>query len=157
MADRTLTSGPAYSGAYIPRAFHCATVSVPFSWTAAGSTVSVSDVVQLVRIPKGAIITDLRVVGWYGSDAGATIDLGMDGPAADVSCFATAKTISATATVAITLKTGFQPYLVSLSDDAGRDFRYFQAKFVTATSGTATAIIKGTIEYVIGQPTVSNT
>lgn len=152
MSDVTLTSGPAYSGAFVPRAFHAGTVTVPFSWEAAGGTISASHVVSLVRIPRGAIITDVDVVGWYGSDAGATVDLGMDGPAADVSAFATAKTISATATVQISLKTGYKPYIVSLSDDAGRDYRNFNAKFVAVTSATTTAILKGTITYVIGQP-----
>lgn len=144
MADRTLTSGPAYASTVVPRYIHAGTEVIPFSWQAGGTTVTASDVVQLVKVPKNAVIVDIQVFGWYGSDGGATVDFGLN---SDVSAFASAKTISATATVNIAMATGYYPYKVSISDDAGVDFRYFQAKFVAATSGTTTAILKGRIIY----------
>lgn len=150
MADLTLTTGPAYAANVLPKTIHAGANIVAFSWgNTGGVTVSASAVVQLVKIPKGAIVTSALVFGYYGSDAGATIDLGFNLPAADVSAFASAKTISATATINVQLATGYSPYLVSISDDAGVDYRYFQAKFVTATSNTATAILKGHITYIM--------
>lgn len=146
MADNTLTSGPAYSAGVVPKAIHAGTVTVPFSWDAGGQTVSASIVVQLAKLPKNAVVTDIKVAGWIGGDAGGTIDLGTN---SDVSAFATAKTISATATVQLTMNPGAVPYKVSISDDAGVDFRYFQAKFVAVTSATVTAILKGVISYVL--------
>lgn len=146
MADVTLTLGPAWPASVVPKAVHVGTVTIPFSAGAAGQTISASHVIQLAKIPKGAVITGLSAAGWYGSDAGAVLDFGLN---SDVSAFASAKTISATATAQIVFAAGALPYKVSISDDAGVDFRYFQAKVVSATSATTTAILKGSISYVM--------
>ena len=155
MADVTIANSPALTGTtQNVQALDHGVNSIPFYWTANGNTVSVSSIVFLAKIPHGAHITSLTMSGWIGSAGNSTVDVGLVGEAS-LDYFVTAATVSATATTAFTIRTGAVPHFVSLSDDTQPRFRYLQAKFVTNSTQTVTAILKGVIEYVMGKPTIS--
>ena len=157
MADRTLTSSPALSGTTRNvMAIEKGTNSVPFYWTAAGQTISASDLIYLVKIPHGAHITGFPALwGWWGGAAGATVDVGLSGEAS-ADYLVDGAAISATATANMTIQTGALPHFVSLSDDTQPRFRYLQAKLASVSTATTTAMIGGVITYVMGLPTISH-
>ena len=155
MAERTLTSSPALSShTRNVMAVEKGTNSVPFYWTAAGQTISASDLVYLAKIPHGAHVTNIPVLwGWWGGSANATLDIGFSGETS-VDYLVVAGAISATATSNLTIRTGALPHFISLSDDTQPRFRYLQAKFASVATQTTTAIIAGVITYVMGLPTI---
>lgn len=158
MADRTVTDSPALNGnTKVPLAWHMGTNTVPFTWTANGKlSISVSDVVYLAVVPFDAIVTRLACAGWIGSAGNATVDIGLSGVTAGqgASIFVSGGTVSATATTQFTILTGAIPIQVTGSDDAVNRFKYLQAKFVTSTTATATAILNGVLEYIVGRKTL---
>ena len=154
MADVTVSNSPALTGTTrTVMANEKGTNSVPFYWTANGNTVSASSIVFLAKIPHGAHITDFRAVGWWGGADNTTIDIGLVGEAS-LDYLVDGVAVSATATAALTVRTGALPHFVSLSDDTQPRFRYLQAKFASIGTATVTAIIAGVIEYVMGLPTI---
>ena len=155
MADRTLTSSPALaSHTRNVMAVEKGTNTVPFYWTAAGQTISASDLVYLAKIPHGAHITNIPALwGWWGGADNTTIDVGLSGEAS-ADYIVDGSAVSATATANLTIRTGALPHFVSLSDDTQPRFRYLQAKFVTIGTATTTAIIAGVVSYVMGLPTI---
>ena len=154
MAERTLTSSPALaSHTRNVMAVEKGTNSVPFYWTAAGQTISASDLIYLVKVPHGAHVTDFRGFGWWGGADNTTLDLGFSGEAS-ADYLVDGAAVSATATAALTVRTGALPHFISLSDDTQPRFRYLQAKVASLGTATTTAIIAGVIEYVMGLPTI---
>lgn len=155
MVDRTVTDSPALNGNTTPvGAVHVGVNVVPFSWTANGKlSISVSDVVYLAKIPFDAIVTRLQVAGWIGSAGNATVDVGLSGATSGqgASIFVSGAAVSATGTTNFTVVTGSIPIQVTGSDDAVNRFKYLQAKFVTSATATATAILTGVVEYLVGR------
>lgn len=144
---RTLTSGPAYLAAVPARAVPTGIVAVPFSWSAAGQSISVSDLVQLAKIPHGATITGLRVAAWSAAADGFTARLGLSNLSADY--FVASGAYTATATGEMTVRAGALPYKVSLSADAAVQHVFLQLLVTAATSQTASAVVKGIVEYTM--------
>lgn len=104
--------------------------------TANGGTMSVGDVFWMIKVPHGALITDMR---WWGRTSGTGGVVFSIGTTTSATLFGTA-TISATHQY-IALTTGASatqqfPYQVSLSDDAAVRHITLAA---TVASGTATA------------------
>jgi hypothetical protein len=156
MADVTVSNSPALVGTTRNvESNHEGTVTVPFNWTANGHTISTSSIVWLAKIPHGAHIVDLKASGWIGCAGDATIDVGLVGETS-LDYLVDGATTSATATANFTVRTGALPHFVSLSDDTQPRFRYLQAKYVTVATATTTAIIRGSISYVMGKPTIGN-
>ena len=156
MADVTVSNSPALVGnTRNVESLHEGTVTVPFNWTANGHTISTSSIVWLAKIPHGAHIVDMKVSGWIGCAGNADIDMGLVGEAS-LDYLVDGSAISATATANLTIRTGALPHFVSLSDDTQPRFRYLQAKFVTVATATTTAILRGSIQYVMGKPTIGN-
>ena len=155
MADRTLTSSPALaSHTRNVMAVEKGTNSVPFYWTAAGQTISASDLVYLAKIPHGAHVTNIPTLwGWWGGSANTELDVGFSGEAS-ADYLVDGGAVSATATTNLTIRTGALPHFISLSDDTQPRFRYLQAKYSSVASATTTAIIGGVITYVMGLPTI---
>lgn len=149
MADWTMTNSPALTGGLNSTVVdvHAGTTTVPFSWTAAGSSVSSSALIMLARIPHGAVITNLQIWAWSGSAEGS-LDVGLAGQAS-ADYLVDAGAFSATATTVHTVRAGSLPMTCSLSDDTQPRYRYLQAK-VAAVSSTVTAIIRGFVQYVAG-------
>lgn len=147
MADRTLTSSPAWSSGKTPKAVFNGDTSVPFSWTSNGVTLSASDHILLAKIPNKATLIGLVGAGWTGADGGCTVRFGLSHLSADY--VVSTVTLSATATTALTLRAGAFPVKVSLSDDATNQFVYLTATVVAATSATVTNIIKGTVTFTM--------
>lgn len=104
-------------------------------YIANGVTISSGDVYQMVKIPNGAIITDIRFHGRSSGTGGIVFNLGISGNATlfgPVTISATDQYISvngASATLNL-------PYLVSVSDDTQPQHLVLQ---LTQASGTATA------------------
>ena len=154
MAEVTISNSPALVGTTRNvEAQEKGVTSVPFYWTANGHTISTSSIVFLAKIPHGAHITSLAGSGWIGNADGCTVDIGLTGETS-LDYLVDGVGLSATATVAFAVRVGALPHFVSLSDDTQPRFRYLQAKFVTVASATVTGILKGTIEYVMGKPTI---
>jgi len=154
MADVTISNSPALVGTTRNvQANHEGVNSIPFRWTANGHTVSASSIIFLAKIPHGAHIVDLRMTGWVGNADNSTIDVGLTGEAS-LDYFVDGAAVSATATAALTVRTGAVPHFVSLSDDTQPRFRYLQAKIASLGTATTTAIISGVIEYVMGKETI---
>lgn len=154
MADVTHANSPALVGTTVNvTASHEGTNTVPFMWTANGVTVSASTIVFLAKIPHGAHVTRLDMNGWIASAGNATVDVGLTGEAS-LDYLVDGAAISNTATAAFTIRAGALPHFVSLSDDTQPRFRYLQAKMASVTSAETSAIIYGTIEYVMGRPTI---
>jgi hypothetical protein len=100
-------------------------------YVASGATVSSGDVFWMLKIPDGAMITDVRGFGRAAGGGGIVFNVGTTGSASLFGTF----TISATHQFVSVTGTGL-PYQVSLSDDAATDYITLT---VTQASGTATA------------------
>lgn len=158
MAEVTHATSPALVGSSAARnvmAPHEGTVTMPIYWIANGNTVSASSIIFLAKIPHGATIVDVDLWGWVGNADGATVDVGLTGEAS-LDYLVDGAAISATATAIFTVRTGALPHFVSLSDDTqlGQRFRYLQAKIASIATATVTALIGGSIKYVMGLPTL---
>ena len=154
MADVTVSNSPALVGTTRNvEAQEKGVTAVPFHWTANGHTISTSSIIWLAKIPHGAHITRLDMSGWIGCADSSTVDVGLTGEGS-LDYLVDGEAVSATATETFVLRTGALPHFVSLSDDTQPRFRYLQAKFVTVGTATTTAILTGTIEYVMGKPTI---
>lgn len=128
MATKTADAGHDYVQ---PRDNPKGKVGVVSSYVASGATVSSGDVFNMLKIPHGATITDLRGFGRSAGVGGIVFNVGDSGSASRFGTF----TISATHQFAAVLGTGL-PYTVSISDDAAS--QYLTLLF-TQASGTATA------------------
>lgn len=159
----TISNSPALVGSTINvTANHEGLNAVPFNWTAAGHTLSTGVFVYLAKIPHGATITNIQMVGWVGAQDGATLDVGLTGEAS-ADFLIDGAAVSSTATLDVAYGTGVNkiragalPHFVSLSDDTQPRFRYLQAKFATIATATNTAMIRGVVEYVMGRPNLGN-
>jgi len=147
MADWTMTNSPALTGGLNSNVVevHAGSTTVPFAWTANGTSISTSALIMLARIPHGAVITNLQVAGWSPADIKA--DLGLTGQ--DASLYVAGGGMSSTGTAAWTIKTGALPSTCSLSDDTQPRYRMLTAKIISGSS-CVTAIIRGSITYVVG-------
>lgn len=155
MPDRTLTSSPALTGpTQNVVSIHAGEISVPFYWSANGQTISASDVIYLVPIPAGAIITNVNMSGWWGSSGNTEIDVGLSGETS-ADAIVDAEMLTSTATDAFAIRTGALPRQVTVSDDAVSRLRYLQAKVVSTASATVTGIIKGVVTYVVGRQSLT--
>lgn len=117
------------------RAYYVGTNVGHGKYQAGGVTISSGDVYQMVKVPNGALITDVR---FYGKAAGVGGIVFTLGTSADASLFGSV-TISAThqfVSVNGASATQQMPYQVSLSDDATPQHIVLQ---LTQASGTATA------------------
>lgn len=112
-----------------------------FTW--AGTTTSTGDVVQMLKIPNGAVIYDMRWAGRVSGTAGQVYNIGISGTA---SLFGPATVSGTDQYIALTASasgTAQFPYRVNLSDDAVNQFITILA---TLASGTNTAT--GTLRLV---------
>jgi hypothetical protein len=156
MADVTHANSPALVGTTVNvTASHEGVNCVPFNFVAGGVTVSASTIIFLAKIPHGAHITALNMSGWIASAGNATVDVGLVGEAS-LDFLVDGAAISATGTAALTVRTGALPHFVSLSDDTQPRFRYLQAKLASVASAEVSCIIRGSIEYVMGRPSIGN-
>ena len=155
MADVTHANSPALVGTTVNvTASHEGVNAVPFNFVAGGVTVSASTIIFLAKIPHGATITRLDMHAWSPAVTAVTIDVGLTGEAS-LDYLVDGASISATGgTANLTIRTGALPHFVSMSDDTQPRFRYLQAKLASVSSAEVTTIIKGTIEYVMGRPTI---
>jgi len=149
MADWTMTNSPALTGGLNSNAVevHAGSVTVPFAWTANGTSVSVSMMVMLARIPHGAVITNLQIFAWSGAAEG-NLDVGLANQGS-ADYLVDAGGFSNSGTSALTIRTGALPMTCSLSDDTQPRYRYLVAK-AAVVSSTVTAIIRGAVTYVCG-------
>ena len=156
MADVTIANSPALTGTTKDvQAVHEGVNVVPFSWSAAGTTISASQLLFLAKIPAGAIITRFSAAGWIGCAGTCGVDVGLAGQAS-ADFIVDGTDISATATANMVVRAGALPLTCSMSDDTSPRFRYLQAKFVSAATATTTAIFNGVVEYVMGKPAVAS-
>ena len=154
MPDVTHANSPALVGTTVNvTASHEGLNAVPFNFVANGVTVSASTIIFLAKIPHGATITGLNMNGWIGSAGNATVDVGLTGEAS-LDFLVDGASISATGTTNFTIQTGALPHFVSLSDDTQPRFRYLQAKIASAVSADTSCRISGTVEYVMGRPSI---
>lgn len=167
MADRTLTSGPAYlaasAGGPTAKFLHEGTVVVTRKWVGTGNgqttaqTVSGSEVVQFFKIPNGAVITSLHGYGWFGSAGNATVALGFVGGGQGIADLHAGVTLSNTATTVFgfgNLIAGSLPVKVSTSDDAANNFVYLTAKFVSVATATTSYALSLTVQYNMDNGTI---
>lgn len=104
---------------------------VESEYVAGGATISSGDVFQMVHVPHGALITDLRGFGRSAGTGGIVFNVGTSGSASLFGTF----TISATHQFVNVTGTAL-PYRVSISDDV--EPKQITVLF-TQASGTATA------------------
>ena len=157
MADVTHANSPALVGTTVNvTANHEGVNAVPFNFVAGGVTVSTSTVIFLAKIPHGAIITSLNMSAWAPALTQMSLDVGLVGESS-LDYLVDGTNISSTGgTAALTVRTGALPHFVSLSDDTQPRFRYLQCKVVSSTSAEVSMIVRGTVEYVMGRPTIGN-
>lgn len=119
-----------------PRSNYTGLTTMVATYNAANATMSSGDVFWMMKIPNGAMITDMKWFGRTSGTGGVVFSIGTTGSA---SLFGAA-TLSATHQY-IGLTSGASatqqfPYRVSLSDDASAQYVTLAA---TVASGTATA------------------
>jgi hypothetical protein len=100
-----------------------------------------ADTLELVRLPKGAVILS-GAVTWTDQDTGAgTLDIGTDDGTADADAIASALDISAAGSSALLEATAFTPIVLDAPTSV----------FATYNEGTALAVgtIAGYLLYVV--------
>jgi hypothetical protein len=132
MATKTADAGHDYVQ---PRSNYTGLTTMVSNHTAGGLSLSTGDVFWMLKVPNGALITDLKFWGRASGVGGVVFSVGTTGSA---SLFGAA-TISAThqyLTLNGASATQQMPYKVSLSDDAAQQYVTLA---LTVASGTATA------------------
>lgn len=145
MADRTHTSSPALTATL--KAAHTGVNAVPVRWSSGGKTFEASDLVYLAKVPRGATIVGLTGAGWSGSADSTVVKVGLQGLSDDYLIANT--TLSNTATASFTVRAGALPVTVTRSDDAANQFRYIEARVVSAATATTTAKLNLVVQYVM--------
>lgn len=112
------------------------------------ATFSAGDVYVLnnIKIPHGAIVTDINVKGSV-VDGTYLIEMGTSGSAGTLDLFGS-KTLSATAVLGMTVITTGLPATISVSDDAANRYQTFAVRVDgAATSGTPSVSLQFIVKY----------
>ncbi|HEU4344819.1 MAG TPA: hypothetical protein VFU31_24990 [Candidatus Binatia bacterium] len=122
MAVKTLTSTAGIAA--VPRLHHQGEVVVWADYSGQGS-LSLSDVILMVKVPDQVDITDGALIGSYGTAAGNTFKLGVD---ADDAAIITAGTSFSNTAILLRANAATLPFRVSLSSTADIQRGYTWAK-----------------------------
>lgn len=106
-------------------------------------SISAGDVIQMVPVPHGAIITDVVLVGTPANTSSYVV---ICGTGVDDNAFLESVSLSASLVARSTLKTGVH-YKVSLSDDAVPYFETIDVTCATVASGTGTSSLMLAVTY----------
>lgn len=112
------------------------------------ATFSAGDVYVLnnMKIPHGAIVTDLQLKGSV-VDGTYLLEMGLSGSNGVLDVFGS-KTLSATAVLGMTVITTGLPLTISVSDDAAQRYNTFAIRVDgAATSGTPSVSLQFIIKY----------
>ena len=112
------------------------------------ATFSAGDVYVLnnIKIPHGAIVTDINIKGSV-VDGTYLIEMGTSGSAGTLDLFGS-KTLSATAVLGMTVITTGLPATISVSDDAANRYQTFAVRVDgAATSGTPSVSLQFIVKY----------
>lgn len=125
-----------------PRNIQAGLQTVVGVYNSNGTSLSASDVIQMVRVPHGAIIIDRIISGVIPGDAFLVKigDGGDDDRYGTVTLSATAQCLSGNAAAG-------HAYQVSLSDDATVRYETIDLTISTAASQTTTSSIVLTVNY----------
>ena len=124
-----------------PRQIHAGAVTRKFTYSVSAS-LSVGDVLELVKVPHGAIIEDVCIVR-----TGAGQFTGTIGDGGDADRFRTSATlVDGTVIQGINNSEGVG-YQYDISDDAAVQFDTVDLTVTTVTSATATSTITGWVRY----------
>ena len=143
MATITATVARAMAATYKPTA----TVTKNQSYVTSAS-VSAGDVVlfQNIKIPHGAIVTDVEIKG-SAVDGTFILEMGTSGSNGTADLFGS-RTISAGAVLALTAISQGIPATISVSDDAVDRFQTFMVRVDGATaSGTGSLSLQFIVQY----------
>jgi len=127
--------------------------TVPFSYNTGAVTASGATLIQLCKIPVGAVITDVQLTAFSGA-ATNPADIGISGTGVYRGAAATAGTASTFASAgtggAVVRATKGLTWKVEASDDATTRFATLTA---TVTPGTATVSLQidGSVTYLMGE------
>jgi hypothetical protein len=139
----TLKGSKATDGAQ-PRLVEAGCVSVKSTYDLANGALSAGDVLQMVKIPHGAIIDDVKVVmGGTNNDTKIVAKIG-DGNSA--TRFFGSASLSLTQSAIISMSDGLG-YQYNLSDDAADQFDTIDITVGTVTSATATGTVTMMVQY----------
>jgi hypothetical protein len=125
-----------------PRGNHAGLQTAYALYNASGSTLSVSDVIQMVQVPHGAVIVDVHVSGIAGT-AATTLKVGDGG---DDDRFGTV-TLSATSQFLRTNAAAGHAAVVSVSADSTTRYETIDLTVGAAASATTTCSIAMTVIY----------
>ena len=138
----TLTGSKAGSGVQA-RSHVAGTVSVYAEYTAS-ATVSAGDVVQMVKVPKGAMVTDMRLSTNTLADQGAHLQVG-DGVDTDRYISASGGTVVAGTDINQASGLGYE-----YTADDTIDIKVV----VVGGTATAAAVYKLTVQYTMDESTI---
>ena len=138
----TLKGTKATDGAQ-PRFVETGAVQVLSTYDLSNGALSAGDVVQMVKIPHGAIIDDVKVKMSVAENK-AVVQVG-DGN--DTSRYFGSASLSLVGGAAITMDTDAFGYQYNLSDDAADQYDTIDIVVGTVTSATATGTITMLVSY----------
>lgn len=119
------------------------TVKAKYVFSDDAEDLSAGDVIQMVKVPHGAIIDDMTVFMGTVGDHKAVVTIGDGGSATR---FFGSASLSLTVGTAITMSDGFG-YQYNLSDDAVPQWDTIDITIGTVTSSTATGTIVMILSY----------
>lgn len=139
----TLKADKAKDGAQ-PRAVHAGTNSVKFTYSVTAN-LSVGDVIQLAKIPHGAIIDGFTV--WH-TTGNIAFDIG-DGGDGDRFIDSASVVTNGSVVFGVHAQTNVAGYgyQYNLSDDATDQFDTMDMTILVVTTATAAGAISGVIQY----------
>lgn len=128
------------------RAIHAGLQTAEASFNDGGVTLSAGDVIQMVPIPHGAIVTQVMVTGAPG-DASAGASLVLDvGTTADPDAFIDAGSLSISGVLQLSQKLG-HGFRISISDDVVPHFGTINITVMAIPSLTTTTSLKLSVTY----------
>lgn len=133
-----------------PKAVHVGVNVGRASYIAQTTTLSVSDVIQMVKLPEGAVVIDGYISGKIGAVASCTVKAGIGVAAAtDGDLLASPKTLSATSTLWRFDGNKGLPY--STPTIAAATYPKYNYATITCSGGSVTASIslQMTVLYVV--------
>ncbi len=122
-----------------PRFVHAGSVSVRSKYDLVAGALSAGDVLQMVKIPHGAIIDNIKVIMTTATND--TLAVVTVGDSALATRFWGSASLSWSIGLAITMDTDQIGYQYNLSDDAADQFEIISITVGTVTSATATGTI----------------
>lgn len=128
-----------------PRQVHAGGVTVKAKYVLSddAEALSAGDVIQMVKVPHGAVIDDMTVFMGSVGDHKVVVTIGDGGSATR---FFGSASLSLTIGAAITMSDGFG-YQYDISDDAANQYDTIDITIGTVTSSTVTGTITMILQY----------